>query len=89
MVVTAHDALRSRGHTRPTLPQPHPSDLAAATAALQSACAAFAAELQSCPTNGARVDAAREALQTCATALDAGDEVDVEAVKVGRSAAPL
>ncbi len=89
MVVTAHDALRSRGQTRPELPQPRPADLAAATAALQTACATFAAELASCPTNGARVDAARDALQACTAGLDAGAEVDVDAVKVGRAAAPL
>jgi ATP-dependent exoDNAse (exonuclease V) beta subunit len=89
MVVTVHDALRSRGQTRPALPQAQPADLAAATAALRSACAAFGAELANCPTNGARVDAAREALRACAAALEAGAEVDVGAVKVGRSAAPL
>jgi ATP-dependent exoDNAse (exonuclease V) beta subunit len=89
MVVAAHDALRSRGQTRPALPQPRPAELTAATAALRAACAAFAAELATCPTNGARVDAAREALEACEAALDAGAEVDVEAVKVGRAAAPL
>jgi ATP-dependent helicase/nuclease subunit A len=89
MVVTAHDALRSRGQTRPALPQPRPADLGAATATLRGACAALADELAGCPTNGARVDAAREALQTCAALLDGGAEVDVDAVKVGRTATPL
>jgi ATP-dependent helicase/nuclease subunit A len=89
MVVTAHDALRSRGQTRPELPEPRPADLGHASAALQQACAAFGDELARCPTNGARVDAAREALQTCAALLERGAEVDVEAVKVGRTAAAL
>jgi len=89
MVLAAHDALRSRGQTRPALPAPRPADLGAATAALRDACATLAAELAQAPTNGARVDATREALQTCRTLLDAGAEVDVDEIKVGRSAAAL
>ena len=45
MVVGAHDALRSRGQTRPTLPPARAADPDAARAALERACAAFAAEL--------------------------------------------
>jgi ATP-dependent helicase/nuclease subunit A len=89
MVVTAHDALRSRGQTRPKLPQPRLADLPQASAALHQACAALSDELERCPTNGARVDAARDALQTCAALLRAGADVDVDKVKVGRSAAAL
>ena len=71
MVVGAHDALRSRGQTRPALPAPRPADPGAARAALQRAYAAFAAELAGAK-GGAAVDAAREALEVCRVALDAG-----------------
>jgi ATP-dependent helicase/nuclease subunit A len=89
MVVAAHDALRSRGQTRPKLPEPHPADPAAAAVGLERARAALAAELGGAITGGASVDAAREALETCRAALDAGDPVDLGAVKVGRTAAAL
>jgi ATP-dependent helicase/nuclease subunit A len=88
MVVAAHDALRSRGQTRPHLPSPHPADLGAAAARLGRARAQLAAELASAG-GGASVDAAREALESCRACLDAGDEVDVDGVKVGRTAAAL
>jgi ATP-dependent helicase/nuclease subunit A len=89
VVVTAHDALRSRGQTRPSLPEPRPADLRAAGAELERAQAAFAAELATAPNGGASVDAAREALQECGARLRVGDEVDIGAVKVGRTAAAL
>jgi ATP-dependent helicase/nuclease subunit A len=89
MVLAAHDALRSRGQTRPALPPPHPADCAPAIAALRAACAAFAAELASAPGNGARVDAARDALERCRAQLEAGARVDVDAVRVTRAAAAL
>jgi ATP-dependent helicase/nuclease subunit A len=89
MVVAAHDALRSRGQTRPTLPEPRPADRAAAAAELERARAALAAELQGAAGGGASVDAAREALESCSAKLSAGDEVDVGVVKVGRTAAAL
>jgi ATP-dependent helicase/nuclease subunit A len=89
MVVAAHDALRSRGQTRPRLPDPRPADPAAAGVALEQARAALATELAGAGTGGASVDAAREALEACRARLHAGDEVDVDAVKVGRTAAAL
>jgi ATP-dependent helicase/nuclease subunit A len=88
MVVGAHDVLRSRGQTRPSLPVGRATDLAAARAALDGACAALASELAGV-ANGKLVDAAREALERCRAVLDAGDEVDVEDVKVGRGATAL
>ncbi len=88
MVTTAHDALRSRGLTRPTLPAPRPADPGAARAALQRACAAFAAELAAARP-GAAVDAAREALGGCSAALQAGGHIDLKAAKVARTAAAL
>jgi ATP-dependent helicase/nuclease subunit A len=89
MVVAAHDALRSRGQTRPKLPEPRPADPAPAAADLERARAALAAELAAVGGGGASVDAAREALQSCREKLSAGDEVDVGAVKVNRTAAAL
>jgi ATP-dependent helicase/nuclease subunit A len=89
MVLGAHDALRSRGQTRPSLPTPHPADLGAAAATLREACVAMAAEVACAPGNGARVDAAREALETCRAQLEAGGEVDVKAVRIGPGAAAL
>jgi ATP-dependent helicase/nuclease subunit A len=89
MVVAAHDALRSRGQTRPRLPEPRPSDPAAAADELEGARAAFAAELASAGSGGASVDAAREALETCRAALHARAAVDLAAVKVTRTAAAL
>jgi ATP-dependent exoDNAse (exonuclease V) beta subunit len=88
MVVAAHDALRSRGQTRPRLPAAHPADLGAAATHLERARADLAAEL-ALAGGGASVDAAREALESCRACLDAGDQVDVDAVKVGRTAAAL
>ena len=62
MVVAAHDELRSRGQTRPDpAAAARPADPDAARAALDRACAAFAAELAGAGA-GAAVDAAREAL---------------------------
>jgi ATP-dependent helicase/nuclease subunit A len=89
MVVAAHDALRSRGQTRPKLPDPHPADPVAAAAELDRARAVLAAELGAAAGGGASVDAAREALESCRAKLSAGDAVDVGAVKVGRTAAAL
>jgi ATP-dependent helicase/nuclease subunit A len=89
MVVAAHDALRSRGQTRPELPEPRPADPAAAGAELERARAALAAELAGVPGGGASVDAAREALESCRAKLSDGDAVDVGTVKVGRTAAAL
>src|SRR5919108_145371 len=77
MVVTAHDALRSRGQTRPRLPEPRPADLDVARAELERARAALAAELERAPNGGASVDAAREALASCRERLVSEDEVDV------------
>ena len=88
MVVGAHDALRSRGQTRPALPTPRPADPDAARATLDRACAAFAAELAGAGS-GAALDAAREALQACRAALEAGTEFDPKATKVGRTARAL
>jgi ATP-dependent helicase/nuclease subunit A len=88
MVVAAHDALRSRGQTRPALPEAHPADLDTAAAGLERARAELAAELAGC-AGGSSVDAAREALETCGERLAGGREVDVDAVKVGRTAAAL
>jgi ATP-dependent helicase/nuclease subunit A len=89
MVVAAHDALRSRGQTRPKLPAPRPADPAAAAAELEHARAALAAELGGVAGGGASVDTAREALESCRARLGAGDAVDVGAVKVGRTATAL
>ncbi|MEN3280142.1 MAG: ATP-dependent helicase/nuclease subunit, partial [Solirubrobacteraceae bacterium] len=89
MVVAAHDALRSRGQTRPTLPAPRPADPAAAAVELERARAALAAELEGAGASGASVDAAREALESCRAQLSAGDRVEVAAAKVGRTAAAL
>jgi ATP-dependent helicase/nuclease subunit A len=88
MVVAAHDALRSRGQTRPRLPEGQPADLDAAAAGLERARAGLAAELAGC-AGGSSVDAAREALETCRARLAGGSDVDVGAVKVGRTAAAL
>jgi ATP-dependent exoDNAse (exonuclease V) beta subunit len=88
MVVGAHDALRSRGQTRPALPAPRPADPDAARAALQHACAAFAAELAGA-NGGAAVAAAREALDVCRTALDAGATAHPKGARVARNAGPL
>jgi ATP-dependent helicase/nuclease subunit A len=89
MVVAAHDALRSRGQTRPALPAPRPSDPGAAAAELERARAVLAAELEGAGGSGASVDAAREALESCRAQLSAGGRVDVAAAKVGRTAAAL
>jgi ATP-dependent helicase/nuclease subunit A len=86
MVVAAHETLRSRGQTRPTLPAPRLADPTAARAALQRACAALVAELAA-TGGGPTVDSAREALQVCRAQLDAGGHVEV--AKVGRNAAAL
>ncbi|HEX6621190.1 MAG TPA: UvrD-helicase domain-containing protein, partial [Solirubrobacteraceae bacterium] len=89
MVVAAHDELRSRGQTRPTLPPAGAAaDADAARAALDRACAALAAELATAGA-GAAVDAARGALETCRAALDAAGAVDPRAAKVGRNANAL
>jgi ATP-dependent exoDNAse (exonuclease V) beta subunit len=88
MVVGAHEALRSRGQTRPALPSPRPADPAAARAALRRAADALAAELAAAPP-GKTVDAAREALAGCAAALRDGGEVDLAAAAVGKGAAAL
>ncbi|MGZ6672724.1 MAG: UvrD-helicase domain-containing protein, partial [Solirubrobacteraceae bacterium] len=88
MVVTAHDELRSRGQTRPTLPPGRPADLDVARAALERACSAFAAELASAGA-GAAVDTAREALAVCRSALEAGATVHPKGAKVGRTANAL
>src|SRR5262249_43654778 len=69
-------------------PARHPADLGVAGAGLERARAQLAAELASAG-GGASVDAAREALESCRACLDAGVEVDVNAVKVGRAAAAL
>jgi ATP-dependent helicase/nuclease subunit A len=86
MVAAAHDALRSRGQTRPSLPTPRAADAGAARAALDRASATFAAELAGAGA-GAAVDAAREALRACRAALDAGNEPTT--AKVPRTAAAL
>ena len=86
MVVAAHDALRSRGQTRPALPAPRAPDPGAARAGLDRACAAFAAELAGAGS-GAAVDAARAALQACRAALDA--DAEPRSGKVPRTAAAL
>ena len=88
MVVGAHDALRSRGQTRPALPAPRPADPDATRAALHDACVTFAAELAGAGA-GVAVDAAREALAVCRAALDAGGRFDAKATKVGRNAGAL
>ena len=88
MVVAAHDELRSRGQTRPTLPPGRPADLDAARAELDRACSAFAAELAGAGA-GAAVDAAREALTVCRGALEAGATVHPKGAKVGRNANAL
>ncbi len=88
MVVGAHDALRSRGQTRPALPTPRPADPGAARAALQRAYAAFAAELAGA-NGGAAVDAARQALEVCRVALDAGAGAHPKGAKVARNAGAL
>jgi ATP-dependent helicase/nuclease subunit A len=88
MVVAAHDELRSRGQTRPTLPRGRPADLDAARAALDRACSAFAAELASAGA-GAAVDAARDALEVCRGALESGAGVHPKGAKVGRTANAL
>ena len=88
MVVAAHDELRSRGQTRPTLPPGRPADLDAARAELDRACSAFAAELAGAGA-GAAVDAAREALTVCRGALEAGAAVHPKDAKVGRTANAL
>ncbi len=83
IVEQAHDALRSRGQTRPALPTPRPVAPAAARAALEAACAAASAELV-----GARairtIDDARDALGACAELLAAGG--DPEPAALGRVA---
>ena len=88
MVVAAHDELRSRGQTRPTLPPRRAADADAARAELERACSAFAAELAAAGA-GAAVDAAREALAACRAALDAGAPVHPKGAKVGRNANAL
>ena len=88
MVVAAHDELRSRGQTRPTLPPGRPPDLDVARAELDRACSAFAAELAGAGA-GAAVDAAREALTVCRGALEAGAAVHPKGAKVGRTANAL
>jgi ATP-dependent exoDNAse (exonuclease V) beta subunit len=89
MVLAAHDELRSRGQTRPSLPPARATaDADAARAALDRACAALAAELATAGA-GAAVDAARGALETCREALDAAAAVDPRAAKVGRNANAL
>jgi ATP-dependent helicase/nuclease subunit A len=87
MVVGAHEAMRSRGQTRPSLPTPRPDDAGAARAALERACATFAAELAA--ASGAAVDVARGALAACRAALEAGGPIDPKATKVGRNANAL
>jgi ATP-dependent helicase/nuclease subunit A len=87
MVVAAHETLRSRGQTRPTLPTPRPADPTVARVQLERACATLAAELATANGSGTSVGAAREALQACHAQLQAGGEIEV--VKVGRTAAAL
>ena len=87
MVVAAHETLRSRGQTRPTLPTPRPADPTVARSQLARACAALASELATANGSGTSVGAAREALQACHAQLQAGGEIEV--VKVGRTAAAL
>jgi ATP-dependent exoDNAse (exonuclease V) beta subunit len=87
MVIAAHETLRSRGQTRPTLPPARPADAAAARATLEHACAALAAELATVNGAGTSVDAAREALEACRAQLQAGGTVSVP--KVGRTATAL
>jgi ATP-dependent exoDNAse (exonuclease V) beta subunit len=88
MVVAAHDELRSRGQTRPTLPPGRAADLDAARAQLDRACADFAAELAAAGA-GAAVDAAREALTICRAALDSGATAHPKGAKVARNANAL
>ena len=88
MVLGAHDALRSRGQTRPALPTPRPADPGAARAALQRAYAAFAAELAGA-NGGAAVDAARQALEVCRVALGAGAAPIRRARRSARNAGAL
>jgi ATP-dependent helicase/nuclease subunit A len=85
MVGAAHDALRSRGQTRPALPPGRAADVAAARAALASPCAALLAELAGAPP-GDRVDAAREALAAC---RDGDDELAPRAIHIPNGAAAL
>jgi ATP-dependent exoDNAse (exonuclease V) beta subunit len=88
MVVAAHDELRSRGQTRPTLPPGRAADLDAARAELERACADFAGELAGAGA-GAAVDAAREALTICRAALDCGAAAHPKGAKVARNANAL
>ncbi len=88
MVVAAHDELRSRGQTRPSLPPGRAADLDAARAELERACSAFAAELAGAGA-GAAVDAAREALSLCRAALDCGASAHPKGAKVARNANAL
>ncbi|HEX8156420.1 MAG TPA: UvrD-helicase domain-containing protein [Solirubrobacteraceae bacterium] len=68
-IANVHDALRSAGQTRPTLPRPpRLVDPHSLRAALQAACAAAAAEL-AMAGEGLRVREARDKLQRC------GDEL--------------
>jgi ATP-dependent exoDNAse (exonuclease V) beta subunit len=85
MVVAAHEMLRSRGQTRPSLPAARPDDPDAARARLRAAATALSAELAGAAP-GKTVDAAREALAACLAAADAPDPA---AIKVGKGAAAL
>ena len=70
-ITTAHDALRSAGHTRPSLPRPQGlGDPHVLRAPLQAACAAAAAELRLAGP-GTTVGTARERLDRCAQLLAA------------------
>ena len=88
MVVAAHDELRSRGQTRPSLPPGRAADPDAARADLERAWSAFAAELAAAGA-GAAVDAAREALTVCRAALDSGAPAHPKGAKVARNANAL
>jgi ATP-dependent helicase/nuclease subunit A len=69
MIRGAHDTLRSRGQTRPTLPAAAPVDLSAARAELEAAAGEAAAAL-----DGARalltIDRARAAIAACRSTLE-------------------
>ena len=71
MVCDAHEALRSRGQTRPALPAPRPADLGAARAELEAAARAAQAHLAAARSL-ATIGRAREAVARCLELLDAG-----------------
>ena len=82
MVGEAHDALRSRGQTRPALPAPRPVVLAAARADLEAAARGAAAALAAARSL-ATIDRARSAIDACLRTLSelaAGEPATAAAV---------